>query len=198
MTTPAGRPVPDGVDPETGEAIGVTIQHVISLKAELARNMDIIAGLERDIRGWAWRYAELERDRAQEAREHALWPVGKLLFVAWQRYCDHGQARWQPERFWLCEPFLSRASYAKTLEARFVLSCRAIKGAQFDPWTKPRKNGTLYRHDGWETIFKSPGAFEDFRKRAPVDWRPRLSPATCAVIREAEARLERQREAAKQ
>lgn len=195
MSAPDKRSAPDGVDPNTGEAIGVNIQHVIALKAELARREDIIKGLEHDVRSWAWRYAELERDRAEEAREHALWPIGKLLFVAWQRYCDHGRASWQPERFWLCEPFLSRPSYAKTLEARFVLSCVAIKGAQFDAWTKPRKNGTLYRHDTWERIFGSVGAWEDFRKRAPLDWRPRLCPATCALLRDAEAKLERMREA---
>lgn len=191
----SARPIPDGVDPATGEAIGVTIQHVIALKAELERAKDVIKGLEHDVRSWAWRYAELERDRAQEAQEHVLWPVAVTLFGAWQRYCNHTKTHWQPERFWVVEPFLSRPKYHKTLEGRFVLCCTAIKGAQFDAWTKPRKNGTTYRHDGWETIFATVKSYEDFRARAPLDWRPRLSPATLETIRLADDDLKRQKEA---
>lgn len=173
------------------------VETVESLKAELARHAAEIKGLQRDLRGWMVRYRQLEEDKAQEAREHVLWPLAKLLFVGWQRMCRHGRCTWQPERFWLVEPFLTRPNYATTLEGRVILVCRAIKGAQFDAWTKPRKNGTVYRRDAWEAIFEGVGSFEDFRKKAPVGWEPRFSDELRLLIVQCEKRLERMAEVAK-
>jgi hypothetical protein len=155
------------VDPVTGEAIGVTIQHVIALKAENARLEDVVRGLQRDVRGWAYRYAELERDRATEAREHPHWPAGKWLFDHWRRVCRHPRAVWTPDRFWLVESYLSQPKYGETLKARVALCRRAINGAAYDPWTVTRKNGTEKRFDEWERIFGGAGKLEEFVNRAP-------------------------------
>jgi hypothetical protein len=62
-------------------------------------------------------------------------------------------------------PFLTRKKYG------LKMCLRAIAGAKFDCWTKPRRNGTDYRHDGWDVIFSKPGTFEDFCNKAPRGWR---------------------------
>jgi hypothetical protein len=138
---------------------------------------DEIKGLERDIRGWAARYAELKRDREREAREHDAWPIGMRLFRV---YCQltprqDGQPRrlsFDAARFecWL-------QHFHKWGEE---MCLRAIVGRVFDHHTAQRKNGTTIHYFEWERIFGNAGKmtptenFEESCRRAPADWRERL------------------------
>jgi hypothetical protein len=148
---------------------------------ECRRRIDEIAGLERDIRGWAARYQELKRDRAREAEEHPCWPAAKWLFAQWKHLCGHPRARWSHDRFWLVQPFLESDQWGKSLKARLALCRLAVEGAAFDAFQVRRKNGAMKRFDEWERIFASSGSLEEFVKRAPEGARVR-----CAAIREAE------------
>lgn len=137
------------------------------------RKNDEIAGLERDIRGWAVRYRELERNLAVDAREHPMWKVAEGIFREWRTLCRHPRSPWTPDRFWLIEPFLTSARWGKELDERIVLCRRAVAGAAFDAFTVTRKNGTAKRFDEWERIFgKGAGGFEDMCNRAPRGWQP--------------------------
>lgn len=149
------------VDPETGEVLDPV--HC----DECRRKNDEIAGLERDVRGWAVRYAELKRDRDADAREHDMWPVGQQVFRQWRRDCRHPRSVWTADRFWLLEPFLTNPRYGKTTEDRTRLCLLAVAGAAFDAFTVQRKNGSSKRFDEWERIFESAGSFEEFCNRAP-------------------------------
>jgi hypothetical protein len=192
----SGEPVRHlhAVDALDGEVIP---DDIASLKRELARKDAIIKGLQRDVRGWSIRYREAIEDRAQEAREHPLWPVGELLFRAWRRRCKHPNSKWTPDRFWACEPFLARPTYGKELEQRVALCCRAIAGIGYDAWAPKRKNGTVKRMDKWETnVFGSADAFEEACNRAPLGWEPTMSPELLAAVALAKKRLERMKEAA--
>lgn len=161
---------------------------------ECQKKADEIACLHRDLRGWAIRYKELERDRALEAREHALWPVGEMLFRAWRVRCNHPRSPWTTDRFWDIEPFLSSGKYGKTLEDRVMLCARAIAGAGFDAFTVKRKNGSTKRFDEWTRIHKDSTQFEEFANRAPRGWVPKLSGPLLAAIELAEARMAKVRE----
>lgn len=189
MAPPAHlRAVPDA----NGE-----VHDVESLRAELARKDAVIKGLNRDINGWRIRYRQLEEDKAAEAREHVLWPVGKHLFDGWRRACDHPRSKWTEDRFWCVEPFLVLPRYHATLEGRVGLCCRAIIGARYDCWKVQRRNGDTKRFDEWSRIFGSSDAFEDFCSRSPKGWRPTLTEPLRALIVECERVLERQAEAAR-
>lgn len=139
---------------------------------ELARKNDEIAGLERDIRGWAVRYAELKRDKDAEAREHPMWPVGKSLFTEWKRATNHPRTQWTPERFWQVERFLTGGRFGGTVEERSVWIRRAIAGAAFDAFKTNRRNGTVKAHNDWELIFRTEDRFREFVARAPKGWTP--------------------------
>ncbi len=159
--------------------------------AECGRKADEISGLHRDLRGWAIRYRELQRDKAVEAREHPLWPVAHMLFKAWRVRCKHPRSPWTEDRFWTIAPFLTGGRYGDTLEARVRLCARAIGGAGFDAYEKTRRNGTVKRFDEFDRVFGGADKFEDFCNRAPVGWTPTLSPALMEQIELAEARLAR-------
>lgn len=128
---------------------------------------DVIAGLERDIRGWAARYRELRRDLEQEARQSDLWPLGERLFVIWQRLTGRRRAKFSYDRFRLVEPFLRKDG--------FELCAMAIVGRVFDHHTVTRRNGTTKHFYEWERIFKNRGEFEDSANRRPADWQERLA-----------------------
>jgi hypothetical protein len=175
------------------DANGEIPKTLAELKAELARKDAEIRGLTRDLRGWMVRYRQLEEDKNAEAREHPLFPLGKHLFDGWRRCCNHPKAKWTEDRFWLLEPFIALPRYGDTLEARVILCCRAIKGAQHDAWSTTRKNGTVRRFDEWDRVYGSAGQFEEFVNKAPRGWAPVLSPslqsliAVCAVKLEAKS-----------
>lgn len=149
MSTPALRLV----NADTGEF------HDPGTCQECDHKDDVIAGLQRDIRGWAARYAELRRDRELEAKSHALYEPAKDLFGYWKLKCRHGRSRFTAERFELVRPLLEKYGEG---------ACRkAIEGAAFDPFVTTRKNGSSQRHDSWELIFRDAGKLEDFANRAP-------------------------------
>lgn len=156
------------VDATTGEV--VELVEIIELRRELARREDVIAGLQRDIRGWAMRFRELERDRAIEAREHELWPVGESIFRDWRKRCRHPRSVWTPDRFWLIEPFLTNQKYGAALDDRIALCRRAIAGAEFDAFRTERRNGSVKLHNDWDLIFRSSDRFEEFCNKAPKGW----------------------------
>lgn len=107
-----------------------------------------------------------------EAQKHPLYNKAQDLFGEWQKLCGHPRAKWSTDRFKDAQPFLKADGYD--------LCLLAIKGAAFDPYTKPRENGTLKRFDDWELIFKSRGKFEEFCNRAPkealAEYKAKLEP----------------------
>lgn len=160
-------------DRRTGEVVEVApCPDCRDARQELMRLEDIITGLQRDIRGWAMRYRDLERDKGAEAREHELWPVGERIFREWRKLCRHPRSAWTPDRFWAIEPFLTNPKYAPKLEDRILLCRRAVAGAAHDAYEVKRKNQSTKRFDEWERIFESAGRFEEFCNRAPVGWGP--------------------------
>jgi hypothetical protein len=113
---------------------------------------DEIAGLERDVRGWAARYAQLRRDKAQEAREHPKWPEAQWLFSLWRKLCNHPRA----------ESHLAKDG---------LVTCeRAVHGIAFDCFKTKRRNGSVQRHDSWELLFRDRGKVEEMANRAPRGW----------------------------
>lgn len=123
---------------------------------------DVVKGLERDIRGWASRYAELKRDKEAEAKRDPLWPDALRLFKLWRRLCVHPRAGWDADRFEQVRPYLKKHGLG--------VCERAIVGAAFDAFETVRKNGSKKRHDGWELIFRNADKFEEFANRAPLDF----------------------------
>lgn len=130
---------------------------------------DTIAGLERDIRGWTKRNADLVRAKNAEAEEHPCWDAALWLFDYWKRVCRHPRSRWSHDRFWLVEQFLEQKRWGKTLKARVALCRLAIDGAAYDAFRRTRRNGSVEIFDEWERIFANSGRFESFVKRAPAD-----------------------------
>lgn len=166
----SARPALHLVNTETGE--------VIESCPGCAVKEDEIAGLQRDVRGWAARYKELERDKETEARAHELWQPAMRLF---KLYCHltprkNGSPRkltWDAERFEMVRPFLKKHGVE--------LCERAIVGRVFDHFTGTRANGSKIHYHEWERIFGSKGDgataasnFEESCNRAPADWRDRL------------------------
>lgn len=139
------------VDADTGE-VHDACPNCEALSAQLA-------GVEKEVRAWRTRYQKLKQDDEKEARDHNLFPTAKRLFDVWRHVCDHEQARFTIDRFWLIEPFLrSHGS---------IRCCRAILGAAKDPFVTRRKNGREKRHNGWDLVFRSADKLEDFEERAP-------------------------------
>lgn len=145
------------VDTTTGE--------VIENCPGCAGRDDVIAGLERDVRGWAARFAQLKRDKEREAREDPLWPILEALYGVWRRECGHMRSRFSADDFWLAAPHYHRYGWD---------GCEtAIAGARFDCWRTQRKNGSWKRHDDWSAnIFKDRAHVEDMMKRAPRGFVP--------------------------
>lgn len=141
------------VDTRTGEEMP---EHPLCKVLE-----DQIAGLQRDVRGWASRYAELKRDKAKLARQHEKFPDAETAFKHWQSACNHKRSQLTADRFWLVLPFLENPKYG------LKVVMQAIEGAAFDCWQVTRKNGTTKKFDEWERIFDSTGSIEDYANRAP-------------------------------
>lgn len=123
---------------------------------------DQLDGVERELRAWRFRYANLARDKEQEARDHRLWPEALDLFEQWKLECKHPRSEWTPDRFFAIMPLLKRYGYE---------TCsRAIAGIAYDPYTRVRRNGTAQRFDEWERVFKDAGNLERFANCAPKGW----------------------------
>lgn len=121
---------------------------------------DEIKGLQRDIRGWAARYRELERDKEREAKNSPLWKEAYGHFCYWRELTGRTGCEWTPERFFLVEPFMRRKKHAPYIR-------RGIEGIVFDHFVSTRRNGTKLHHHSWETLFKSTGRFEEAVNAAP-------------------------------
>lgn len=146
------------VDTSTGE--------LHSPDERIAELEDQLAGAHKDIRAWRTRYANLERDKARDARASELWPTAIRLFDVWKQRTGHTRSQWTLDRFFLVEPML--ATYGPEM-------CeRAIAGIAHDPYTKRRRNGTIQRFDSWKTCFSAADTFEEMANRAPRDWTPTL------------------------
>lgn len=135
-----------------------------SLLARIGELEDQVAGAERDLRGWRYRYRELERDKEAEAKESPHWPTALECFDYWQVECRHPRSEWSAERFYLALPFLRRRNHGREK----VLM--AIAGAAYDPFVYTLKNGRQQRSDGWEKILENVGTFERFVNKCPRDW----------------------------
>lgn len=152
MAEPALRLV---VDEETGEVVEQACE-------ECARLEDAIAGLQRDVKGWAVRYAQLKRDREAAAKSSEEWEPIKELFGEWQRETGHTRSPFTVDRFEAALPFYRNAKYGP--EKISV----AIKGIAFDHYSRPMKNGRVKHFDDWvEQLFKNADKFEEYVNRAP-------------------------------
>jgi hypothetical protein len=139
---------------------------------------DIISGLERDIKGWTTRYAELKRDKEAEAQESPVWPAALSVFKYWRVQCKHPRSEFGLDRFEMIRPFLERLSSPKKgrskdpverLEHAEAVCKLAVDGIAFDCYVTDRPNGTKKRHDGWHLIFGSTDHFENRCNSAPLD-----------------------------
>lgn len=153
------------LNPATGEQF--------PLSAHTQRMEDEIAGLQRDIRGWAARYRNLERDKEAEAAESPVWPAALRIFEHWKSACRHPKSSWTLDRFELVRPFLEKLGDkakppAERLAEAEALCKRAIDGAAHDPFVTTRKNGSAKRHDGLDLIFRNADKMEEFCNRAPL------------------------------
>lgn len=154
------------VNPETGEQVGTLDQAQQRLKDE-------VGGLQRDVRGWAARFAELKRDKDAEAKDSPVWPAALRVFDYWRWECKHTRSAFTLDRFELIRPFLeklgdqSKPEPDRLAEAE-ALCKRAIDGAAFDPFVTERKNGSKKRHDGLDLIFRNADKMEEFCNRAPI------------------------------
>jgi hypothetical protein len=130
---------------------------------------DVIAGLERDVRGWASRYALLKREKDKQAKEDPLWPVLEALYGLWRRECGHMRSRFSTDDFWAAQSHYERYGWD---------GCEtAIAGARFDCWRTKRRNGSMKRHDDWaKNIFKDRASVEEMMKRAPEGFVPQGLP----------------------
>lgn len=155
------------INPETGERVGVLTEHTQKLEDE-------VAGLQRDVRGWAARFADLKRDKDAEAAESPYWPVALRVFDHWRRVCKHSRAVFTLDRFELIRPWLEKLGDKKADPERRVAEAEAmcmlaVDGIAHDPYITQRKNGTQKRHDGWHLIFDKAERFEERCNAAPME-----------------------------
>lgn len=158
------------VNADTGETF--------DLAAHVQELQDQIAGLQRDIRGWASRYGELKRDRQAEAEESPVWPAALRVFDYWRQQCRHPRSEWTLDRFEMIRPHLERSNTGKgkaakltpDLIARNEEICKlAVDGIAFDPYTTVGKNGRQIVHDGLHLVFGDTDALEKRCKMAPAE-----------------------------
>jgi len=159
------------VDPETGVRVGLLAEQQQPLE-------DQIAGLQRDVRGWTTRFADLKRDKDAEAKESPVWPAALRVFDYWRQKCKHPRSEFSLDRFELIRPHLERLSAAKKgrpesaeerLEQAEAICKLAVDGIAHDPYVTTRKNGTKKRHDGWHLIFETADRFEERCNAAPIE-----------------------------
>ncbi len=120
----------------------------------------MVAGLERDIRGWTIRYRELKRDKEADARNDPLWPVALEHFNYWKQATGRKGCEWTVERFELIRPYLKRKKHRDYIG-------RAIDGIAYDHYVSTRRNGTKNHHNGWEVLFRDSGRFEEAVNASP-------------------------------
>jgi hypothetical protein len=124
---------------------------------------DQLAGAESNVRSMRGIMAKLKREVAGEVdRNHALFPDAVALWRYWQERCrPRSTGELTDKRMRHVLPYLRREGPE---------ACReAIRGAAFDPFMTPQKNGKTRVHNDWDQIFpiQDEGKFESFRERAP-------------------------------
>ncbi len=122
-----------------------------------------IAGLARDIKSWAAKYAALYREKEEEAEDSPEWDDVRDLFYFWRRICKHPNAKLDLARYKNVLPFLKHDGKE--------LCYRAIAGAAFDSFNKPNKAGRVVSYNDWEFIYRNRTNFEKECNRAPRDWK---------------------------
>jgi len=159
------------VNPETGERVGMLADHT-------QERDDVIAGLQRDVKGWAARYAELKRDKDAEAQESPVWPAALRVFDYWRQQCKHPRSEFSLDRFEMIRPHLERLSAKKRgrsddpkerLEHAEALCKLAVDGLAFDPFVTTQKNGRSKSHTGWHLAFETADRFEARCNAAPLE-----------------------------
>jgi hypothetical protein len=115
------------------------------------------AGAEKEVRAWRVRYANLARDKDQEARDHDLWPKAITLFSEWKVATGKVRSKWSADRFWLCEPYLRNDG--------FVLCRWAVWGVAYMPNRKQLPDGNYEVYQDFELPFRSRGHFERYTNR---------------------------------
>lgn len=154
------------VNPDTGERVGTLADHTQRLKDE-------VAGLQRDVRGWAARYGDLKRNKEVEAKDSPVWPAAVRVFEYWRRLSGKTKRTvFTLDRFELVRPWLEKlgdpkADPAQRLEEAEALCKLAVDGIVFDHYVEKAKNGTDRHHLGWHLIFKEADQFEKRCNSAP-------------------------------
>jgi len=135
---------------------------------------DQVAGLQRDVRGWTSRYAELKREKEAEAEESPTWPAAVRVFDHWRRACRHPRSQFTLDRFEMVRPFLEkygdkRKPEPERLEDAEALCMLAVDGIALDHYESPLKNGKTMHHTGWHLIFGEADLFEKRCNSAPAE-----------------------------
>ena len=139
-----------------------------------------VKGLEKDLRSWRTKCANLERDKERDAREDGMWQLAQRLFELWKSVTNHKRSPFSGERFFECAPFLRRPGHGPRMVAR------AIVGIAHDPYITMRRNGTEKRYDEWFRIFINSDKFEECVNKAPKDWEERLPPTLRKLLEDDE------------
>jgi hypothetical protein len=165
------RPVEDTaplvvVNPETGERMGMLADYMQSLEDE-------VAGLQRDVRGWAARYGDLKRNKDAEAEKSEVWPAAVRVFEYWRVKTGRSKRTiFTLDRFELVRPWLEKLGDPKAtpddrLAEAEALCKLAVDGIAFDHYVEQAKNGTQRHHTGFHLIFKEADQFEKRCNSAP-------------------------------
>lgn len=101
--------------------------------------------------------ANLRRDKAAEARVHALWPAAVTLWNEWKVATGRERSKWSADRFWLAEPYLEADG--------FVLCRWAVWGIAYEPNRKTLPSGLVETYTDWELCFRNRSTFERYANR---------------------------------
>jgi hypothetical protein len=154
------------VNPETGERMGMLADYMQSLEDE-------VAGLQRDVRGWAARYGDLKRNKDAEAEKSEVWPAAVRVFEYWRVKTGRSKRTiFTLDRFELVRPWLEKLGNPKAspdvrLTEAEALCKLAVDGIAFDHYVEQAKNGTQRHHTGFHLIFKEADQFEKRCNSAP-------------------------------
>jgi hypothetical protein len=151
------RPVPDGVDPVTGEQV---CTHHLGCE-ECNQRYYANDQLEKKYTGALAEIGRLKEDAEKKARAHELWPVGLCVYDWWKLACWHPNATFKAEDFVVVKPRLQE----RHLGLHGVL--QAITGAAYDPMEITMKNGRKKKYDSFELICRSEEKARDFMERVP-------------------------------
>jgi hypothetical protein len=146
------------VDAQTGEiADDVDVQ---ALQAELAEVKSELELLQQD---FLKKLAEIRRLKADKERERLIYTRRaevEEVFDYWRATCNHKRSKLTPLRFDAVKGILEHGYSPEQIRL-------AIDGAAFDPFCKPRKNGTVERFDDLELICRDGKYLETFACKAP-------------------------------